>query len=757
MHTITGTCGDPGIPNCSGNCIVCVPRSAASSSPANSIIISACGDGVCDSSENFGFCPTDCPETPIPFGESSASTSSVASDLCGNGICDAGESFTSCSGDCSETPIHFGATSSTPDTTIPFGETSSDPDTPIPFGGISLAPDTPIPFGGTSSAPDTPIPFGGSCPDGILEGTETCEIGVCCPGGQTCDHTCHCAVSAGGSSVSTVSCGAGKAFVYGQCVVQFTAFYSSVTTAQSSSGGGVCGNGLVNLGEQCGETGLSCLTNQYCSSCHCFPLVRCGDGIVNSAEGEQCERNTDCSSGKVCNTQCQCVPSAGGTCGDGKKTNLEQCETGIACPSGKVCSNCTCENPPLCGNGVAERGEVCEANKPCPSGQTCQGCQCVVVPVCGNGALESGEQCENDSQCLAGQACNRATCKCLGLPTTLCGNGVLNVGEDCELGHPCASSNQACNLASCSCKALEIYSVTVGPSGTYNSCGNAQIDAGEDCDIGHTCSSGAICDLAHCHCAPKANHCGDGKLDTGEQCDIGSPCADTSKACKLSSCQCVVPSLQTACGNGSLEIGEQCEVGIPCAFGWACDFPHCRCEQQEICGNGTIDPGEQCEVNQACTGPDQTCDFSSCRCRGSVVPEVVAAGTLCGNGIQEPPEECDSGDQNGRANSGCSASCTLMILSTIIQTKGQFIPPVIPLQGSERMLARGSQQLSSSAHVQRDLPSAPLTPNLNTFRASLSPLTTPSGTAGKTGPGVLIVIASGIAGGWAWTRRRKRD
>ncbi len=71
-----------------------------------------------------------------------------------------------------------------------------------------------------------------------------------------------------------------------------------------------CGNGVVDLGEQCGEPGLSCADPcTACLNCICAmaPPV-CGDGIV--CGNEQCEKDTDCGSGQICrNCQCSNVPA----------------------------------------------------------------------------------------------------------------------------------------------------------------------------------------------------------------------------------------------------------------------------------------------------------------------------------------------------------------------------------------------------------------------------------------------------------------
>ena len=49
-----------------------------------------------------------------------------------------------------------------------------------------------------------------------------------------------------------------------------------------------------------------CTTGMYCdpATCECMPF--CGNGTVDLTEGEQCETNSDCSSGETCNKKCLC-------------------------------------------------------------------------------------------------------------------------------------------------------------------------------------------------------------------------------------------------------------------------------------------------------------------------------------------------------------------------------------------------------------------------------------------------------------------
>ncbi|MDD5469509.1 MAG: DUF4215 domain-containing protein [Candidatus Peribacteraceae bacterium] len=497
----------------------------------------------------------------------------------------------------------------------------------------------------------------------------------------------------------------------------------------------------------------------------------CGDGYVDAARSEQCEINSDCAAGTVCNLNCICEPGTGGTCGNGIREAKEECERSSPCiDASKTCSNCLCVQGPVCNNGVMERGEMCELNEPCSGGAVCSNCWCVAIPRCGNGVLDVGEQCEDDTQCRTNQVCSTTTCRCMGEISGVCGDSVQDPGEQCELGHPCSDPNQFCNVSNCLC--------TERPP--VVNCGNGMIDAGEDCDVAHPCGEGSACNFATCHCSIVPARCGDGVLDPGEECELDNACPVAGLACDFTECRCVQQETNI-CGNGVLDPGEQCEVGSACPFGWKCDYPQCICEQQSVCGDGMLDPGEQCETQQPCPGENQSCDFSRCRCAGRIV--------LCGNGVQDPDEECDDGNTTGE--DGCSGACTLEKRTVIaIQTEGgaslcgngavegmeecddgntvngdgcspactwEFFgaPPEVQ-EAAGSSVAFGGSSFGLILEESMDTASS-MSAQGGTLIGSLVPIGPLATLPGSTGPAAVAVIAVGAAAGFAWFRRKKRE
>jgi len=214
-----------------------------------------------------------------------------------------------------------------------------------------------------------------------------------------------------------------------------------------------CGDGIVqpNLGEKCdqgqyqGSPGCSTDCKTKDSSCSCVPgqacvceKAVCGDGIVQA--GEQCDQGKSTYPG--CTATCQiepgyqcpfagapCVP----VCGDGILISpAEQCDPGMNIPSiaqacnadctinaGWACNTTDCHQT-VCGDGKVEGSEGCD---PLPhSNDLGTGCTplCTAEPqcpatggpcttTCGDGMLIGNEQCD-DGNAVSGDGCS-STCQ----------------------------------------------------------------------------------------------------------------------------------------------------------------------------------------------------------------------------------------------------------------------------------------------------------------------------------------------------------
>lgn len=239
--------------------------------------------------------------------------------------------------------------------------------------------------------------------------------------------------------------------------------------------GPVCGNGLVEDGEECDGNTRACADfglpggTTYCDPASCRfdldgcvdtpPRSDCGDGIAQ--DGEPCDgsdlRGLRCADvgfagGTLsCDGDCMLDLLGCNTCGNGARDSGEACDgrdlgrqdcgslgfTGGTLACAADCGGFDAGACAVCGNGVVEEGERCDGDV---GGRTCAAvglgmgalacspvdCQldtsaCEVGPSCGNGVRESGEACDGDDlggrSCVSqgfdeGElACNPATCR----------------------------------------------------------------------------------------------------------------------------------------------------------------------------------------------------------------------------------------------------------------------------------------------------------------------------------------------------------
>jgi cysteine-rich repeat protein len=312
--------------------------------------------------------------------------------------------------------------------------------------------------------------------------------------------------------------------------------------AASKPPGAVCGNGVVEEGEECDMGAYnSDLAPDSCRRWCIF--AHCGDQVVDT--GEECDDGNNLS-GDGCSSTCQRERS----CGDGVVDSPEQCDDGNDV-SGDGCSS-TCQWEYDCGDGACEtdRNESCmvcpEDCCPCGDGlceslkgETCATCKEDCCPSCGDGVLGSTEQCD-DGNNVSGDGCS-VDCKDEdGVPT--CGNGIWEAGEACEDGNTldldgCSSTCQlefVCGDGTCEASSGETCALC--PGDCCPDCGNGVINPGEECDGaslgGVTCESlcypgGTPSCTAHCTidpstCTGSLPVCGNGVLECGEECDQGA-------------------------------------------------------------------------------------------------------------------------------------------------------------------------------------------------------------------------------------------
>ncbi len=349
-----------------------------------------------------------------------------------------------------------------------------------------------------------------------------------------------------------------------------------------------CGNSAIDLGESCDGTNLgplsgtcidynpstfsggslSCTGNCQLDTSKCQGTQgNCGDGIINI--GEDCD-GTNFGQLKACTDYPQFI---GGN---------------ITCASCQLDTS-GCIEKPKCGNSAIDLGESCDGTNLGPLSGTCinynsdfnngnlkcTGCRldtslCSKSPACGNGKLDTGEICDGsnfgnitDLRCtnykntfingaLACKDCRISTNNCnsnatTAPPVTCRDIGTCKINELCNDNSDCESRfchQNKCAASSCGDNIKNHDEADTDCGGPCSEkCGNDK-----SCRLNSDCRSG-FCSLGKCG---NVEMCSDGKLSGGEaDTDCGGPCP--VKCTEGGSC-----IFDEDCGTGLQCVSDKC-------------------------------------------------------------------------------------------------------------------------------------------------------------------------------------------------------
>eukprot|EP01114_Cavostelium_apophysatum_P005234 TRINITY_DN15_c0_g1_i4.p1 TRINITY_DN15_c0_g1~~TRINITY_DN15_c0_g1_i4.p1 ORF type:complete len:1108 (+),score=287.35 TRINITY_DN15_c0_g1_i4:71-3394(+) len=433
-----------------------------------------------------------------------------------------------------------------------------------------------------------------------------------------------------------------------------------------------------------------------------LPPVVCGNGIIES--GEQCD------GGDCCTSSCT-FKSSGTLCrgSSGACDVAEYCSgTNFVCPadsflsSATVCraSNGPCDNAEYCpGNGVncpadsfKASSTVCRAsNGPCDVAETCPG----------NGAACPGDSFQSSSTvCRSSTGICDATEFCSGGAAACPADGAANSGSMCRVANGDCDVAEYCNGVSTTCPADGVASSSTVCRNVAGSC-----DVAEYCNGGSkTCpadsfvssstvcrGSNGFCDVAE-YCPGNGASCPADSFkasstlcrDTAGPCDVAEFCPGNGATCPGDSFQ----SSSTVCrsSTGICDATEFCSGGAAACpsdaaanVGAECRAATGDCDVAEYCSGATTCPADavapsttvcrgvagDCDVAEQCTGSSKSCP----------VDDFVAGGTVCraSNGPCDVDEIC-SGDVAACPADSFKASSVVCRASAGICDVDEFCP-----------------------------------------------------------------------------------
>ena len=207
----------------------------------------------------------------------------------------------------------------------------------------------------------------------------------------------------------------------------------------------VCGDGVVDCGEDCDESSPCCVDCRWAPVTHvCRPASglcdvaetcsgvsgACPPDVVIPVNGT-CDDGDPCTGPDVCGVGGGCSgPALGCVCGNGVLEVGETCDDGNRDDSD--CCSSSCQLEPVgspCLVSECSTGDVCSGTGTCLVGSLIPGC----IPGCGNGVVDGpGEECDGGPCCLS-------TCRFASL-STLCRPSV----GDCDVSEVCSGSSADC-------------------------------------------------------------------------------------------------------------------------------------------------------------------------------------------------------------------------------------------------------------------------------------------------------------------------
>ncbi|MBU0458718.1 DUF4215 domain-containing protein, partial [Patescibacteria group bacterium] len=482
----------------------------------------------------------------------------------------------------------------------------------------------------------------------------------------------------------------------------------------------VCGDGIKGINEEC-ESDADCPSHLYCTdTCFCFDdlPVTCGDSIVDLTE--DCEEDSDCQSNEYCSDECECLSEADDDdiprCRNRVLDPGEECELGIPCSGRMICTtNCLCQSIAGTQHALIEREE--EVSLDLGS----------VEPI----ELQFVEEKEKEEK-------------------EMCVMSII-FNDDPDPIHPGENLQYIFTLKNEGTDPITNQRITFGidPRTTFVNASHNGLSVGKAVKWSNV--------SLQVKEAPKV-YMVSVKLD--DTIEDSSPIKAILRICNRQEVEETAISNKAICGDGNMARNEECDDGnVISGDGCSdiCELEGTAVAASALCGDGKIDASSPSAREECDDGNNK--DFDGCNAN------CFLEFGFCGDGIIQRAlgETCDDG--NRYAGDGCSVNCKSERFSSGLDIafdetnvlSAQFfglanLNPYMNLDFASQ--AGLNPYMQSQFPGMANLQSLPY--DLSTAQlAALQQLMISRPAEGDTGPAVVVVIAMGAAGGWAFSRRRK--
>ncbi|KNC52361.1 disintegrin [Thecamonas trahens ATCC 50062] len=382
-----------------------------------------------------------------------------------------------------------------------------------------------------------------------------------------------------------------------------------------------CGNGIVDIGENCDETSACCTSS--CLFAPATAICRVKAGPCDAAE--LCPGDaTDCPQDDFLPALSVCTSLAAD----------DVCATPGVCNGSSI----TCPPP-----GLAAAGTVCRAAADtCDVAETCDG---VSTKCPTDKFVASGTMCEAGSECSFPSVCTGSgpNCPPRVMRTSVCraSRGRCDVEESCDGVSPtcpsdsfepdtklCATAPSVCATdAFCTGIGPECPAFTLAPAGTVCRPANTSCDLAEECNglsalcpIDVVLPFGTVCAAARGECENEARCSGVSAMcpartlkPASTECRPAAGPCDVAEFCTAGAFSCPVDNLVVS--------GQVCKQDSPCDVPLVCSGMDPGCTEKD----DSFEPAASCEARVVAAPPKSN---SGAVAGASVVGVLVLLGCI---------------------------------------------------------------------------------------------------------------------------------